>query len=254
MTAVKGGATTPVPASRRFRHWPLWLVAAVTAVAVHGMLLGLFRYAPKVNPPESDELPAVGTIDLALAENGELGQWLVLHDPSLLIAPSVENGYSMVMAVPVFRNGVEDLPHPPVLSVPGAPTSKAPRIVLNTEISAILSAGNAAWHPDPAMASPVRVSLDGRDLPLPGRDLTRWRDGLAPSKKFPAAGKITEVELGSERLPGLGARLRLIRSCGDAEFDRQAVLYVAAYLRRIGLTSGVVAVDWGVAPERNAAR
>ena len=116
----------------------------------------------------------------------------------------------------------------------------------------------AALRPHLAGATSVGLpALLGLHCPARVRDDLAERLGVAvfeiPTLP-PSVPGIRLREAVEERLPGLGARLRLTRSCGDAEFDRQAGLYVAAYLRRIGLTSGIVAVDWGVAPERTAAR
>lgn len=249
------GATIPRAAEpHRSESRRLWLMAAATAVAVHGLLLGLFRYAPRVNPPESDELPAVGAIDLAVPGNAALAQWMAIHDPALVTAPNVTNGYSMVMSIPVFRRGLEDLPHPPVLTVPGTTKSTVPEMVLNTEPPALLRAVRTPWRPESPVSTRVRVTLNGRELPGLSGELTRWRNARSKSDKvLPAAGMITEIELGPSRIPGLGRRMRLVRSCGKPEFDRRALGCLEAGPAGGG-DSGTVAVDWGRTNEQDAAQ
>ena len=204
--------------------------AFVTALLIHLFLMLLFDHTPAQNSQNSGELPKVGSIVLSDASNAELVVWMKNHDPSIMTVPDKVLGYSLVLGAEKQRSEPEDLPNivQPV-TVPKAvaadnirPLDPVSRGVLYEPF--IAQKNNLA-------ARQTAVTINGEYSAEAADILTlllRENAGQLPS----GGGKITDtgLELQPERIPGTGARVVLIRSCGNEILDKIAQNTMYKYL------------------------
>lgn len=225
----------------------LFWEAFFAVLAVHALLLGLFRFAPRENPPEADELPAVGSIDLNARGNAALVQWLAIHDPALLTAPNREVGYSAVIGPVRFHHPVADLPQPPLLNAPEE-VSAAERPPLPAPPPGRLFRVSGAGGGASALpAAGGAVTWNGRVWRAPEEALRR-EFASVPGRAAPDRESV--FELGPPRAEGLAMRFVLTGSCGDAELDRAAARLLRRQLESLAPRTGLVAVDWRRLAER----
>lgn len=233
----------PGAARRDAEQRKLVWAALLTVLAVHGLLLGLFRLAPRESPPEAGDLPAVGSIDLNARGNAALVQWLTIHDPALLTAPNREFGYSAAAGTVRFHHPIADLPNPPLLNAPeGAMRPAEHPVPVPPSGRMLRAAGGIRSGAAEAAAGTGAVTWNGRVWSGPAKALERSLGQEGAGRALP--GKASVFELAPARGEGLAMRVVLTESCGDAEFDRAAERMLRRHLAAKAMRSGEVAVDW----------
>lgn len=209
-------------------------MALLTALAVHGLLLVLFRATPQSGSAINSNSATAGRIDLNDPANYRLAQWIKNHDPALMTAPDRQTGYSAALSNLPARSELEDLPLPLHLSVPRQLES-APLPENITSRSHLLS--RQLPHPQTVSkkSSPVlMIYYNGS----PAEKLQKTLDAMLDKQQLTQL-EITQpqelsVKIAPPHLPGLENRLQLQQSSGNAELDRLALQMIrGALLQKI---------------------
>ena len=201
---------------KRMRRCPDWVAALLTALLVHLVLLVLFRYTPASGSSEQENLARVSPVALDDPANRELARWAELHDPAMMTAVDLRNGFSSVVEQINVHKILEDLPQPRRLSVPRSPEVPA----LPGRLSVGESAPrDAVYLQSVQAAEPVILTLNDQLLDNV-KPLQRMLSENLPAVKLPLA---VVINISSPVSPGLLPRLRLVRSSGSEQLDRRAL-------------------------------
>ena len=209
-------------------------MALLTALAVHGLLLVLFRATPQSGSAINSNSATAGRIDLSDPANSRLAQWIKNHDPALMTAPNRQSGYSAALSKFPARSELEDLPLPLHLSVPRQLES-APLPENITGRTHLLNSQLAMPPTVSKKTTPVlTVCCNGR----PVKKLQEIFDNMLKKQQlakldFSQLQQLT-VKIAPPHLPGLENRLQLQQSSGSAELDRLVLQMIrGALLQKI---------------------
>ena len=197
-----------------------FFIALITALAVHGLLLVLFRATPQSGNSINSNSATAGRIDLSDPANSRLAQWIKNHDPALMTAPDRQSGYSAALSKFPARAELEDLPLPLHLSVPrqleSAPLPEnitGRSHLLSSQLSLQLAVSKKSV-PD------LQICYNGR----PNEKLQKIFDNMPGRQQLAKVGisqlQTLSVKIVPPRLPGLENRLQLQQSSGSYELDR----------------------------------
>ncbi|MDD5697058.1 MAG: hypothetical protein PHH77_00425 [Victivallaceae bacterium] len=102
----------------------IFFAAVILALAIHGLLVGLFAYTPAEKVYNNTRTAGVFFLNLGNQppeKRRELLNWLEYHDPTLIAAPNAKYGYNQLNPQVNFRRAQPDLNYRPV--IPEAPAS-----------------------------------------------------------------------------------------------------------------------------------
>ena len=218
----------------------LW-AGVVTALLVHLALLGLFRPLHLPDAQLADELPKLGSIDLARPENANLAQWLENHDPALIIAADNQSGASSIIRNFAVHPIPEDLPMQLRLSEPSP--LKAPQ---STPIQDSHKRVLALYWPDNTTAASYKTAavwLNGKSFPA-AEKLVRENVTEVPEN---AATTVIYVQ-NTPQVHTVGDRLKLLTGCGVPQLDEHAAKIIRSCMALDENLSGEIAFVWQKTP------
>lgn len=170
-----------IKAKQQKFHRRIICEAVGIVVLFHLILLGLFRYAPRIAEAAGAERKPVMMLNLAALPEEERqfwDNWLTYHDPSLISRPDRKYTYSAVRQEAAFREALPGhaakLPLAEPEPRPAIGFGRLPQLPSVPSVPARLAGYRAATvallQPPPAVkASLPRFSLNGRpwNLPVP---------------------------------------------------------------------------------------
>lgn len=218
MHRQKKGLWQKLPPERRYL-----LLAVVAALAVHGVLLVLFRPLPVTSTASNSKLATVGRIELDAPSSEAMARWMQNHDPAAMTAPDQQIGYSQVLNNFRQRKELEDLPLPLHLNVPRQlELAKLPeKITERSNLLANLPSKNAVG------AVPATGGLTVFKNGWPNRELQEYFVDIfdvGTMRKFVSGSRCElSVSVLPPRFESQDMRLSLQRSSGIGELDKLAL-------------------------------
>ena len=210
---------------QKSKHNLVLLKAMLIAVLVHGLLLVLFQQAPTQESSNVKDLPTVSRIDLSDPVNRQFADWLASHDPSRMVMPDQEIGFSKFAAAPARRIPPEDLPRLPELSLPRTPQPQPITGKLRGNVSS-MPQHIPVWHTDTTDPRYGFIQFNNRLLIDAEKYLQLFPLPEIQVEKLPP----TVVKIGAARISGIEPRVELRKSCGNEQIDMIALKIARKYL------------------------
>ena len=194
------------------RHWQklpaVWrqhIQVLMLTILIYALLLVLFR---PVTPAPATAFAAAGTVQpivLNNAENADLALWMQHHDPSAMIEPDRQHGYSQALDKTAAHQQPEDLPAPPPLSLPQMPEMAQLKPAATPRSNIMPQPGN--WN----------ISKKPTAAPSAGQPAVAYLN----SRRTPELEKIAAELLAGEKIEVSNSNLQTILRVEPARLDGQ---------------------------------
>lgn len=209
-------------------------MAIAAALLIHALLLVMFNLPEHEKLPEEKKLLKVSSIALNDPGNRNIAGWIKNHDPALMLSPGHTGGYSSVLNADHPRKILEDLPSPPLLSMPGNPENRG-----NVRQ---VAAGSSAFEL-PSETFVLQCNKKSNSTPK-SICAVMYRNQcvsgvLEMLKKVPASASVhgkrisknmtTVLRVLPPRFQDTLPRIELESSCGNAELDSLAMRSATSY-------------------------